>query len=120
MSAVEEPQVAWTAVEADAALVTTDGSEIGRVREIVGDKEADIFDGLVVKTSSHGPDRYVPSERVRRMWPHRVEVELTAAEAEALSEYKEPVTVRWDPAKEGRLGARLRAALKDLFGPRRR
>jgi hypothetical protein len=92
-----EPQVSWKALEKDATVVTSDGDEAARVVEIVGDPDADIFNGLAVKTGALGEKRDLPAERVTRIWPKRVEVDLTAAEVEALPPYEEPVVERLEP-----------------------
>lgn len=57
--------VAWTVVERGWAVVASDGSEVGKVDQVLGDPEADIFDGLSVGTGTL-LDRplYVPSEKV--------------------------------------------------------
>ena len=118
MSADEASPVAWTALDEDAVVVAADGSEVGRVVEVAGDEEADIFDGLVVKHSRFDVNRYVAAERVTGIWPDRVETDLTAAEAQGLPAYAESRTTTWRAGEGGGLGARLRRAAKDLFGRR--
>jgi hypothetical protein len=110
--------VAWIAIGEGALVVAADGSEVGKVKEVAGDKEADIFDGLVIKHSRFDADRYVASERVKGIWPDRIETDLTAAEAESLPPYKESKTTEWHAGEGGGFGARLRRAGKDLFGRR--
>ena len=75
-----EPQVSWKALEQDATVVTSDGDESARVAEIVGDPAADIFNGLVVTLGMLDKNRDLPAERVKGIWPRRVEVDLTAAD----------------------------------------
>ena len=111
------PQVAWIAIDEGAVVVAADGSEVGKVQEVAGDHEHDIFDGLVVAHSRFGADRYVASERVKAIWPDRIETDLTAGEAESLPDYREPRTTEWH-ADTGE--SRLRRAFKDLFGRRPR
>jgi uncharacterized protein YrrD len=57
--------VAWKVVERGWAVVASDGSEVGKVDQVIGDPEADIFDGLAVGAGTV-LDRplYVPSEHV--------------------------------------------------------
>ena len=107
------PQVAWIAIDEGAVVVAADGSEIGKVKEVAGDQEHDIFDGLVVSHSRFGADRYVASERVKAIWPDRIETDLSAQEAESLPAYREPRVTEWH-ADEG--GGRPRRAFSDLFG----
>jgi hypothetical protein len=109
------PQVAWIAIDQNAVVVAADGSEIGKVKEVAGDEEHDIFDGLVVKHSRFGSERYIASERVKGIWPDRVETDVSAQEAESLPEYRESRETTWH-ADTG--GSRLKRAFKDLFGKR--
>ncbi len=94
-----ETPVSWKGIDAGARLVTVDGQEIGRVEEVAGDRQADIFDGRVVSVagphSRRGDKRYVAAERVGRIWPDRVEVDLGADEAARLPAYTEPKSVTW-------------------------
>jgi hypothetical protein len=91
----EEPQVSWKAIERDAAVHSSDGEELGKVVEVAGDPNADIFNGLVISLGLLGANRYVPAERVTGIWPLRVQVTVTAAELERAPEYEEPVAERW-------------------------
>jgi hypothetical protein len=100
VSAPEQPQVAWKAIEEGAVVVAADGSELGTVTEIAGDAEADIFSGLVVSKGVLGHDRFVPAERVTGIWPTRIETSLSRAEAERLEEYRPAVEERWEPSDD--------------------
>ena len=104
-----EPPVSWKAIERDAVVVSSDGEEAGRVAEVAGDPEADIFNGLVLSFGTLGKPRYLPAERVRGIWPQRVEVDATAAELQALPAYEEPVAERVVPRES--LVTRLRRLL---------
>jgi len=59
--------VAWTVVERGWLVYDADGNEVGKVHEIAGDENHDIFDGLSVKESTFGHDKYVPAEVVDRI-----------------------------------------------------
>ena len=90
-----EPQVSWKTIERDASVHSSDGQEVGKVVEVAGDPDADIFNGLVVSLGMLDADRYVPAERVTAIWPERVEVAATAAELQRAPEYEAPVAERW-------------------------
>ena len=107
-----EPQVAWIAIDEGAIVLAADGSEIGKVKEVAGDEEHDIFDGLVVSHSRLDADRYIASERVTGIWPDKVATSLAKDEAEHLPAYREPRVTEWH-ADEG--GGRLRRAWRELF-----
>ena len=113
-----EPQCAWIAIEHGAVVTAADGSDVGTVKEIAGDENADIFDGLVVEHARFDSPRYVPSERVKGIWPERVETDLTAAEAQSLEPYSAPQVTEWHPDDERSFGARLRRAWHALIGKR--
>jgi uncharacterized protein YrrD len=68
--------VAWTMVEVGWKVVTESGDELGRVTEVLGDAEADIFTGLHVTKGLLGGTEYVPSERVARI--NEGEIHLSA------------------------------------------
>jgi hypothetical protein len=92
---LSEPEVSWKAIENGARVFAPDGTEIGKVSEIAGDSEADIFSGLVVSLSRLSANRFLPSERVTGIWPDRIQTNITAEQAEALDDYKDPVAERW-------------------------
>jgi len=93
-----EPQVSWKALERHATVVTSDGDESGRVTEIVGDPDADIFNGLVVDLGVLDKNRHLPAERVQAIWPKRVQVDATLDELKGLPPYEEPVVETLEPA----------------------
>jgi hypothetical protein len=59
--------VSWKVVERGWRVFNAAGAEIGKVDEVLGDPEADIFDGLNVKRGLLGGVEYVPAEIVREI-----------------------------------------------------
>lgn len=55
---------------------------------MLGDPNADIFDGLAVATGLVGKPAYVPAERVSEIREGRVQLELTADEVGRLDPYE--------------------------------
>ena len=106
MSSTDEPQVSWKAIEANAPVFSSEGEAVGKVSSVVGDQDADVFTGLAISIATFQRARFVPSERVRAIWPDRVDLGLTTAEIERLPEHEETPTVRWRPGSG--LGAFLR------------
>jgi hypothetical protein len=82
--------VAWTMIERGWRVFDAPGEEIGRVAEITGDENADIFDGLSISKGILGGDRYVPSEQVAEIREGEVRLSLSRAEVERLQQYKTP------------------------------
>jgi hypothetical protein len=55
--------VSWLLIEPGWRVVDAHGEEIGRVDAVTGDANADIFDGLELR-SGLSEKRYVPAEQV--------------------------------------------------------
>jgi hypothetical protein len=66
--------VSWFLVEPGWEVVGEDGESVGKVHEVVGDPERDIFDGLQVTTGVLGEPRYVPAEEVGEIIEGRVQL----------------------------------------------
>jgi hypothetical protein len=83
-------QVAWLVIEAGWEVVASDGTRVGEVKEVIGDTNADIFDGLSVSTGLLKKPKYVPSERVREIVEGRVTLSVANADFDRFDEYDEP------------------------------
>jgi hypothetical protein len=85
--------VAWRVIEQGWSVLDADGGEVGRVDQVVGDREADIFDGLTIGDGGTvlTRARYVPSEHVARIRRGEVALDLSADDAAKLEPYVEPV-----------------------------
>jgi sporulation protein YlmC with PRC-barrel domain len=79
--------VSWLVIEPGWTAYTSDGKEAGTVDEVLGDENADIFDGLVVSPGRLKRPRYVPAERVAAITNGRVELTITSDAFEQLDEY---------------------------------
>jgi sporulation protein YlmC with PRC-barrel domain len=69
--------VSYLMIEPGWAVVGSDGKEIGSVSQVRADESKDIFDGLMVKAGMLGAARYVPAERVARIFEGRIELDVT-------------------------------------------
>jgi hypothetical protein len=104
--------VSWLQIQQGWNVVTSDGTSIGAVAQIEGDKQADIFDGLAVESGDPVQVRYVPGEQIGLIYPGEVTLKITAAEAGALAPFQAaPPETTWHPGKPSltaRLGSLLR------------
>jgi hypothetical protein len=82
--------VSWFMIESGWTVVDRDGDEVGKVAEVTGDENADIFDGLSIASGLFGRARYVPAEQVAEITEGRIRLDLSRAEVERLAEYEEP------------------------------
>lgn len=68
-------------------VYSSDGQEIGRVEHVLAVPEDDIFDGIVLDTSSlPGGHRFVDAPEVARIYERGVELTIDAATCERLPE----------------------------------
>ncbi|HEU6445230.1 MAG TPA: PRC-barrel domain-containing protein [Gaiellaceae bacterium] len=83
--------VSWFMIEPGWKVVAADGSNAGRVEEVVGDPGSDIFSGIAVSsgllTGLASKARFVPSERVRSITEGRVELDLPPDAIDLLEEH---------------------------------
>jgi hypothetical protein len=56
--------VSWMLIEQGWAVVDSRGDDVGRVDEVLGDADADIFSGLRILRGPIGKKTYVPAENV--------------------------------------------------------
>ncbi len=109
--------VSWFLIEPGWRVVAADGSEIGKVDEVAGDSNQDIFNGLAVATSALGKPRYVPAEQVAEITEGTVRLSLTREQVERLGEYLEPATsAQIEPDSKGGLGETLASDARELEG----
>jgi uncharacterized protein YrrD len=78
----------WLTIEPGWTVVAGDGKEVGKVDEVVGDANADIFNGLAVATGLLGRPKYVPAERVTEIREGEVRLDLPAETLEHLDDHE--------------------------------
>jgi hypothetical protein len=83
--------VSWKVVEPGWAVVASDGNQVGKVDQVIGDAEADIFDGISVGAGSIlDKPTYVPSEQVGPIEEGTVHLTIDADAYGQLAPYEEP------------------------------
>jgi hypothetical protein len=80
--------VSWLMIEPGWAVEAADGKEVGTVREVLGDEDADIFDGLAVSHGVLHRSRYVPAESVGEITVGRLALTLDSDAFERLGDYE--------------------------------
>ena len=80
--------ISWLMIERGWKVVAADGTEVGKVEEIVGDTGSDIFNGLSISTGLLGEPKYVPAERVREITEGCVELDLPADAVDHLDDHE--------------------------------
>jgi hypothetical protein len=106
--------VSWLMIEPGWRAVASDGTEVGRVNEVIGDSGEDIFNGLAVATSAVARPRYVPAEQVAGIVEGEVQLALSPEQVDALEEYRRPPTSsRVDPG-DGSLGDKIESTARSV------
>jgi PRC-barrel domain len=68
----------WYMIEPGWDVVDADGERVGEVIAVVGDQDADIFDGLRIETAG-GDELYVVADRVADLVDGRVALDVPQA-----------------------------------------
>ena len=72
----EEREVAWLAMPEKAPVIGESGEEIGRMEELLGDKEDDIFHGIILKLARGGHKLEVRADRIPKITTRRIYTDL--------------------------------------------
>ena len=79
----------WMSLKKGTSVLAADGSELGRVTEVVADRQKDIFSGIAFRHGVLGTDRFAPANVVGTLTDDAVHLTITAGEAEeALEAYE--------------------------------
>jgi uncharacterized protein YrrD len=104
--------ISWKVLEIGAPVHSRDGEDVGKVTHVLGDPDADIFDGLVIRGGlGH---RFVDATQVESIHENGVVLTLDAAESERLPEPSEnPAEMSADPSDtDPRAGEEIRRKLQ--------
>ena len=95
----------YLALEPGPPVYSCDGERVGKVEHVLADREDDIFDGIVLDTSSlPGGHRFVDASQVEEIFEQGVLLKIDRAAAEALPEPSEnaaTMEVTADDVSEG-------------------
>jgi uncharacterized protein YrrD len=86
----EGDPASWLVVEPGWNVVDVDGNQVGRIEQVVGDPNADIFSGLLISTGLFTGHRYVQSEDVGAINEGRVHLLLDGDAIKQLSDETGP------------------------------
>jgi hypothetical protein len=71
--------VSWLLIEPGWRVESADGDDAARIEAVLGDQNADIFDGLAIATGIVGRAKYVPAEQVAEITEGTVRLSLDRA-----------------------------------------
>ena len=83
--------VSWLLVEPGWKVIGADGTELGRVEEVVGDTGKDIFSGLAISsgmlTGLLAKPKFVPAERIRSIIEGQIELDVSPDSVDDLEDH---------------------------------
>lgn len=85
---MSDDPVSWLMIESGWKVVAADGTEVGKIEEIVGDTGSDIFNGLSISTGLLGKPKYVPAERVGEITEGQVVLDLSPDAVDKLEDHE--------------------------------
>ncbi len=74
--------ISYMALQKGTPVVTSDGTELGTVTEVISDDQKDIFSGLEVTSGLLSGKRFVPADLVASITDDAVELSFTSEEAD--------------------------------------
>jgi hypothetical protein len=90
----EDTRVSYLLVAGATPVYASGGEPVGKVKQVMCEPAADIFDGLLVATTDG--DRYIPAEQVAAIHEHGVELSITPAAVASLPAPRHHPRVTWD------------------------
>jgi hypothetical protein len=89
MASMAEEQIAWTAVKTGEAVVTSDGTNIGKVVEVAALASEDIFHGIVFEHAHRRKHYLAPAADVERITTDAVHLSVDSAHADQYEEFEQ-------------------------------
>ncbi len=84
----DEAPVSWMTLERGTVIHSSDGAEVGSVREVVADRQKDIFSGVTIDSGLLTRNRFAPAAIIEDISTSGVRLSITAAEAGELEDYE--------------------------------
>lgn len=75
-----EKAISWVTLGSGTPIVTSDGTELGRVSEVIADRQKDIFSGVTFSDGILSGDLFVPADLIEAITTEQVRLSATAGE----------------------------------------
>lgn len=84
---MNDPPTSWLVLANGTPVLANDGTEVGKVSAVVGDRQKDIFSGVAYKPGRLNSEVFAPADAIAKLDPDAVRLSLSAHEAERLDHY---------------------------------
>ena len=82
-----EGPIAWLALEEGTPIVASDGEQVGKVLEVIADRQKDIFSGITFRPGVLDTPVFLPADKIDRLTEGSVELAISSAEIDGLETY---------------------------------
>lgn len=79
--------ISWMTLEKGTPVLSSDGDEVGKIDEVVADRQKDIFSGVTISSGLLSASRFAPAGVIAGMSSEAVRLSITGAEVEELENY---------------------------------
>jgi rRNA processing protein Gar1 len=84
--------VSWLIVEPGWDVLDAEGKRVGHVKQVLGDTDKDIFNGVAVSPGLLKPTKYVPAEAIGRIEEGLIRLAIPRERFERFEEHDEAAT----------------------------
>lgn len=88
MVMTDDTPIAWLALEGGTPIVSSDGEQVGKVGEVIADREKDIFSGITFKPGLLDSAVFVPADKIGDLTAAEVRLTISASDAAQLEAYE--------------------------------
>ena len=79
---MSDQPISWMTLASGTRIATSDGTEVGRVHEVIADRQKDIFSGITFRDGLLSGDRFVPAELIGLITADEVQLTVGTDEAQ--------------------------------------
>ncbi|MFP5299545.1 MAG: PRC-barrel domain-containing protein [Actinomycetota bacterium] len=80
----QDKPISWMALKDGTPVLSSDGSEVGKITEVVADHSKDIFSGIRFRHGLFGSEHFAPADTIAAITEDDVTLSLSASEAQSL------------------------------------
>ena len=83
----DDRPIAWLALQEGTAIVGSDGEQVGKVGEVIADRQKDIFSGITFKPGLMDAALFIPADKIGELSDSQVTLTIPASEVASLERY---------------------------------
>jgi hypothetical protein len=84
----KETPIAWPALAPGTDVIASDGTDIGKVTDVIADREKDIFSGISFRSGILDQERFAPADQIDEITTVAVRLRLDPEAVADLEPYE--------------------------------